>query len=152
MKVIGLVGLTLLMAGCGSVDSRIMRNQDVFAQLDAAEQQRLRDQIVSLGDSPEMVLIAYGKPDETSSITTSGGRTRTVWTYHGKYYRKTGLRIQAPIYGEVPMPDEYQAFDFVLAEVTFLDEAVVHLRDPAAEARAQQAIEEALPPSPLADN
>ena len=140
---IGLLGL--LGGGCQSVDERIKQHPDVFQELSAAEQERLRDRIVKLGDSPELVMIAFGKPDKEERVITSNGRERVVWTYHGRHHMKTGSRLESPIYGTVPVVHDYKVIDFVLAQVTFLDGEVVNLRNPAAEAEDLDAVIQSMP-------
>lgn len=141
----GLLVLGLMGAGCKSVDDRIEENPDVFHELSAEDQERLRNRIAKIGDSPEMVRIAYGKPDKEESIITASGRERTVWTYHGQHHMRTGSRTQPPVYGTVPVVHDYKVIDFVLAQVTFLDGKVVNLRNPAAEAETLDAVMESMP-------
>lgn len=136
---LGWVIMAVGVTGCQSVDARIKQQPEVFHQLSTEDQQRLRDRIAKLGDTPEMVRIAYGNPDKEETIITSSGRERTVWTYHGQHHMKTGSRTQPPVYGTVPVVHDYKVVDFVLAEVTFLDGKVVNLRNPANESGTTRA-------------
>lgn len=52
----------------------------VYQALPASEQQRLQRGAINIGDSPEMVYIALGSPDERRDSTTADG-TRSTWIY-----------------------------------------------------------------------
>ncbi|MBI5382565.1 MAG: hypothetical protein HZA31_11750 [Opitutae bacterium] len=75
----------LLLAGCSTVESRIKEHPAVFAALDAPTQQKIRQQIVELGYTPEMVYLALGAPSEKLQKTTEWG-VEDVWIYN-RYYR-----------------------------------------------------------------
>lgn len=109
----------LLLAGCDTTDARIRRKADVFASLAPAEQERLRQGVVSVGDTPDMVYIAIGEPSRRVEKTTDKG-VRSQWIYR-EYYesydgsllvgyrrlvgfdRRTGVRYVylEPVYDEL---------------------------------------------------
>ena len=61
----------------------------MFARLDPATQARIRQGLIGLGFTPDMVYIALGRPDEIHSRIAAAGRT-TVWTYNSYYERYEG--------------------------------------------------------------
>lgn len=77
------------MAGCSTVDSRIKEKPDVFTKLDPVIQAKIKQGIIDLGFTPDMVYIALGKPDEIRERTGGGGR-ETVWKYNTYYDRYDG--------------------------------------------------------------
>jgi hypothetical protein len=52
----------------------------VYNSLPPTEQQRLQRGVISVGDSPEMVYIALGNPDERRDVMNADG-TYTTWVY-----------------------------------------------------------------------
>jgi hypothetical protein len=81
--------IALGLVACSTVSSRIEQKADVFAKLDPATQLKIKQGIIDLGFTPDMVYIALGRPDETREIATEGGR-ETVWTYNSYYDRYEG--------------------------------------------------------------
>lgn len=67
-------------SGCSTPSSRIREKSSVFAALAPADQQRLRQGTVAVGDTPDMVYIALGEPSRRSQTTTAGGH-RMEWRY-----------------------------------------------------------------------
>jgi outer membrane protein assembly factor BamE (lipoprotein component of BamABCDE complex) len=86
---LGALVLALALAGCSTVDSRIKEKPAVFAQLDPVIQSKIKQGIIDVGFTPDMVYIALGRPDEAREIVTPGGR-ETVWTYNSYYDRYEG--------------------------------------------------------------
>jgi hypothetical protein len=78
----GLAAL-LALAGCNTFQS------EVYDQLPPAEQQRLQRGAINIGDSPEMVYIALGNPDERRDVTTADG-TSTTWIYKSYWQQYEG--------------------------------------------------------------
>lgn len=72
-------GIALVLAGCSSVDSRVNGNPD-FANWPPAVQQKVRAGEIDVGFTQQQVEVALGKPDYTSTRTTSDGTT-AVWGY-----------------------------------------------------------------------
>jgi len=68
--------------GCESIGDRIAFNvrthtyEDIYSKLTPEAQDRLRRRIVEPGDTPEMVLIAFGSP-----TTKTKDEHREQWTY-----------------------------------------------------------------------
>jgi hypothetical protein len=61
----------------------------VYNSLPPAEQQRLQRGLISIGDSPEMVYIALGNPDERRDVVTADG-ARTTWVYRTYWQQYEG--------------------------------------------------------------
>lgn len=78
-----------LLAGCNTFSSRARQMSDVYDQLPASEQQRLQRGAINVGDTPEMVYIALGNPDERRDIMTADG-TQTVWSYKSYWQQYEG--------------------------------------------------------------
>ncbi len=70
----------LLFAGCNSFNARARQMSAVYDQLPASEQERLQRGAINVGDTPEMVYIALGNPDERRDTLNADG-TRTTWVY-----------------------------------------------------------------------
>ncbi len=84
LRLCTLAGFVLL-AGCQSAHltaARIQEKSALFAALPADKQQKLRDGIVEVGDTADMVYIALGQPNR-AEITADG--TVGVWTYENFY-------------------------------------------------------------------
>src|SRR5687767_4276483 len=76
-----LAAVTLsLLAGCNTFKSRARQMSGVYDQLPASEQQRLERGSINVGDTPEMVYIALGNPDERRDVLTADG-SQNVWVY-----------------------------------------------------------------------
>ena len=81
--------LLLALTGCSTVHSRIKERYTTFVSLDPATQDRLRLGRVEIGDTPDMVYIALGRPTKTTDRTTSDGREST-WSYKSFYEEYAG--------------------------------------------------------------
>ena len=79
-------------AGCETVDSRIAKNPQLFAQLDAATQAKIKQGIIDLGFTEDMVHLALGAPDQKREVRSEKG-TETVWIYSTYYERYDGTRF-----------------------------------------------------------
>lgn len=92
------------LAGCNSFNSRARQMSAVYDQLPASEQQRLQRGAISIGDTPEMVYIALGNPDERRDTTTADG-THTTWIYRTYWQQYEGTawlgyrRVIVPVQG-----------------------------------------------------
>ena len=75
--------LSLFVAGCASVESRVKDHQSAFNAWPADVQEKVRAGKVEMGFTPEMVEVALGKPDRLSSRTTNSGQAE-VWIYLDK--------------------------------------------------------------------
>lgn len=91
LPLLALATATLLLAftGCSTVNSRIKERYAVFSSLDAATQDRLRLGRVDIGDTPDMVFIALGRPTKTTERITHDGRDST-WSYKSFYEEYAG--------------------------------------------------------------
>lgn len=81
--------LALVLAGCSTIDSRIKEKSDVFARLDPVVQAKIKQGVIDIGFTSDMVYIALGQPDEISERTGQGGQT-TSWKYNTYYERYVG--------------------------------------------------------------
>jgi hypothetical protein len=86
-----LTGL-LFLAGCQTVDDRIKERPEVFARLDPATQEKIRQGIIDIGFSEDAVYIALGKPDQRRDSVSANGRI-TTWIYNTYYERYDGARF-----------------------------------------------------------
>jgi hypothetical protein len=75
-----LAGLATLITGCSTVGSRIEEKSAVFNTLDPQTQTRLKQSVISVGDAPDLVYIALGRPDRIREIATGKGSDLT-WIY-----------------------------------------------------------------------
>jgi len=79
-----------LLAGCSTINSRIREKQDLFNRLGPSTQAKLRQGIVEVGYTPDMVYIALGTPDERHERVTAQGDD-TVWVYKTYYEQYEGM-------------------------------------------------------------
>lgn len=70
----------LALASCSTTGSRIRQHQVLFDSYPEHVQQDLRDGIIQLGYTPEMVFIAFGEPDRKREVVTGEGVAQ-VWTW-----------------------------------------------------------------------
>lgn len=70
------VGLT----ACNTFQSRARERSATFEALDPATQERLQRGKIDIGDTPDMVYIALGQPDQRRTVTTADGQQDT-WIY-----------------------------------------------------------------------
>jgi len=82
----------LLAAGCQSVESRIKEKPEVFANADKATQDKIKQGIIDLGFTEDLVYLALGKPDEKRESRTAAGTTLT-WIYNSYYTRYEGTQM-----------------------------------------------------------
>ncbi len=82
--------LLLSLAGCSTFEKRSEEKASIFTALGADAQEKLRQGIVEIGYTPDMVYIALGSPDSKSERTTADGSDMT-WIYSAYYseYRGT---------------------------------------------------------------
>ena len=79
----------LFLAGCNTFNARVRHMPDVYQNLPPQDQERLQRGVIAIGDSPEMVYLALGNPDERRDITTADG-TQTTWVYRTYYQQYQG--------------------------------------------------------------
>jgi hypothetical protein len=131
------------LTGCNTFDRRAQQKADVFATLSPETRERLKNKSILVGDTPDMVFIALGKPDETQSATTAAGETITwiynrYWQeYQGEAYAgvrprtvtnpKTGAvsifyePVRQPVYANRQQP--YLRIAFATGKVTSIERA-----------------------------
>ena len=89
MRFISLITLVLtvtLLTGCNTFERRAQKKADVFASLPPETKARLENKVIQIGDSPDMVYIAVGHPDEKKATATASGETLT-WIYN-RYWQE----------------------------------------------------------------
>lgn len=79
-------------AGCNSVNSRIDEKSAVFNSLDPQTQARLRQGLIDVGYTEDMVYIAMGKPDQRKEVTTANGH-ETTWIYKNYWEEYEGSHV-----------------------------------------------------------
>lgn len=75
--------------GCQSVESRIKEKPEVFAQVDKATQDKIKQGIIDIGYTEDMVYLALGAPDQKRESVRASGRSIT-WIYNTYYTRYDG--------------------------------------------------------------
>lgn len=86
------LGTLLFAAGCQTVDSRIRENPQLFASLDAATQAKIKQGIIDLGYTEDMVYLALGAPDQKRESRSTAG-SQTVWIYNTYFERYDGTHF-----------------------------------------------------------
>lgn len=86
------LGLLMFAAGCQSVESRIKEKPEVFASVDHATQEKIKQGIIDLGYTEDMVYLALGKPDQKRESVTANARSVT-WIYNTYYTRYDGTAM-----------------------------------------------------------
>lgn len=81
-----------LLAGCQTVESRIKEKPEVFASIDKATQDKIKQGIIDLGYNEDMVYLALGAPDLKRESISAEGRTIT-WIYNTYYTRYDGTAM-----------------------------------------------------------
>lgn len=69
------------LAGCQTVDARIRKNPEAFASVDQATQDKVKQGIIDLGFSENLVYLAIGAPDLKRKSVSATGQTET-WIYY----------------------------------------------------------------------
>jgi outer membrane protein assembly factor BamE (lipoprotein component of BamABCDE complex) len=77
------------LTACQSVETRIKEKPDVFAGLDVATQDKIKQGIIDLGYTQDMVYLALGEPDQKKESVSATGETVT-WIYNSYYERYEG--------------------------------------------------------------
>jgi len=75
--------------GCETVESRIKEKSGAFANVDKATQDKIKQGIIDLGYTEELVYVALGGPDQKRETVTADGKTVT-WIYNTYYERREG--------------------------------------------------------------
>jgi len=83
--------LAALLVGCSTVNSRIEQKSSFFNTLDPQTQARLKQSIVNVGDTPDMVYIALGRADRIREKTSEKGHD-LVWIYTMRWQEYEGTQ------------------------------------------------------------
>ncbi len=117
--VAGALVVSLLLAGCSTVESRIGEHADLFASLDRETRDNLLSGRVELGYSMAMAYIAFGAPSEVHRGKTEKGETVT-WVYqysyplyHDGYFFRHGRHHRFPHYYYDYYYDYYEVLDYL---------------------------------------
>lgn len=90
---LALAGAALLLAaGCQTIETRIQENPELFAGLDPATQVKIKQGIIDLGYTEDMVYLALGVPDHKRELRTADG-VQTVWIYSTYFEHYDGTRF-----------------------------------------------------------
>ncbi len=82
-KLLAILLLGMVLAGCSSVSSRIDRNRTEFESYPMAVREKIVAGEVDVGFTPGQVQMALGEPDRVSTRTTPDGISE-VWSYRAK--------------------------------------------------------------------
>lgn len=80
------------LTGCQTVEDRIKEKPEVFASVDTATQDKIKQGIIELGYTEDLVYLALGKPDQKRESITAAGKS-TTWVYNTYYERYDGTRF-----------------------------------------------------------
>ncbi len=86
------VSLASGLAGCSTFQRRADERADVFASLDPATQERLKERNLLLGDTEDMVYIALGVPDAKRDQLSAEG-SHSVWIYNAYWQEYQGQQL-----------------------------------------------------------
>jgi hypothetical protein len=75
---LGIVAIAMM--ACNTTGSRIRRQQELFDSYPPEVQQNIRNGIIEVGYTPEMVVMALGEPDRKEVTELEDGLAE-VWTY-----------------------------------------------------------------------
>jgi hypothetical protein len=87
-----LAGSLGFLVGCQTVESRIKEKPEVFASVDKATQDKIKQGIIDLGYTEDMVYLALGAPDQKRESISAAGQTIT-WIYNTYYTRYDGTQM-----------------------------------------------------------
>jgi hypothetical protein len=72
--------VALVWLGCSTTGARIEQHREAFDSYPEGVQQNLRNGVIEVGYTPEMVLIALGEPSRKVDVATDDA-TAQVWTW-----------------------------------------------------------------------
>jgi hypothetical protein len=78
--------------GCQTVETRIKEKPEVFASVDKATQDKIKQGIIDLGYTEDMVYLALGAPDQKRESITADDR-KITWIYNTYYTRYEGNQM-----------------------------------------------------------
>jgi outer membrane protein assembly factor BamE (lipoprotein component of BamABCDE complex) len=88
------------LTGCETPSSRIKRHPEMFARFPPEVQAKVREGVVELGYTKDMVMIALGAPDRHYIRRSDRGLTE-IWSYVEVEYRTARQRVT----GDFPVRD-----------------------------------------------
>jgi hypothetical protein len=99
------LGLLFFSVGCQTVDTRIKEKPAVFASVDKETQEKIKQGIIGIGYTEDMVYLALGTPDQIRESVTADSRT-LIWIYNSytNYYDSSFMMsyYRAPYYYPYP--------------------------------------------------
>lgn len=133
----------MLWSGCDTFDRRAQEKAATFERLSPEERAKLKRGEIEIGNSPEMVYIALGRPDQKRESATAKGH-EMVWTYntYSREYEgnvRTGYRryvVWDPqlrryiVFHEPVYADVYSEHSEENIRVKFVDGKVVEIEQP----------------------
>ena len=87
-----LFAFLVLFTACQSVDDRIKEKPGVFDNLDATTQDKIKQGIIEIGYTEDMVYLALDKPDQQRESVSENGKS-TTWIYNTYYDRYDGTQF-----------------------------------------------------------
>lgn len=88
-----LVPVFLLLIGCSTPESRIKKNPELFASFPEEVKANVKQGLIMVGYTRDMVFIALGEPDRKFVRTTPEGRTE-IWSYLDSYETTSRQRVE----------------------------------------------------------
>ena len=119
-----LVGLLLAVSGCATPEARIKRHAELFGSFPPEVQAKVRQGIIQLGYTRDMVFVAIGQPNHIQQRVDSSGTT-LVWRYTAYRWRPDAPywpRHYGPWWGDPPYWDDREEYDVLRIE--FRDDTV----------------------------
>jgi hypothetical protein len=116
-------------AGCQSVSERIKEKPEVFAKLDVVSQDKIKQGIIDIGFTEDMVYLALGKPDQKRESVSTEGR-KVTWIYNTYYERYDGMHYDSyyrSVYFD-PFVRGYRVYYRPLYGDTFVEEKEQRIR------------------------
>jgi hypothetical protein len=133
----------LLPTGCSTFEHRAKEKAATFESLSPEAREKLKKGVIEVGNTPDMVYIALGAPDERRESTTAEGSKKTwiynsyhddyVGTAHAGYRRHVVYNPKTRryfVYAEPVFADVYQAEKEELIRIVFKDDKVVSIEQP----------------------
>lgn len=87
-----LIGVLAFFTGCETVNDRIKEKPEAFNSVDQATQDKIKQGIIDIGFTEDMVYVALGKPDQKRESANASGKTVT-WIYNTYYQRPEGTHF-----------------------------------------------------------
>ena len=78
-----------VLTGCDTFEKRSKEKAAVFAALDPQSRAKLEHGVIELGNTPDMVYIALGQPDDEFETTSARGKEKT-WIFNSYHQEFAG--------------------------------------------------------------